>query len=137
MSCKEAESVDTSTATQSPLPEEDPQDLLLDRGLDKHAVYPEETGLSILHAISKPNFSGLFRKFPVLKAVLGLTTTRAKRHAPTTVKQLLQSIQTKSKTTDTVTPPKKPKPRVRTCQMSGEQLYEDLGLLCKLRKVSL
>ena len=135
MTSRETDLPDASTATQSPLPEEAPQDLLLDQGLEKIALYPASTGSNILRSIEKPDISALFRRFPVLKAMLGLTVPKAKKVPRLTVKQIVQEAQLKQKKQLETEKPTAERPRIAVRRVRGEEMYEDLGLLSKVRRV--
>ena len=68
--------------------------------------------------------------------MLGLTAPKAKKIPRLSVKQIVQEAQLKQKK-GVETQKRVARPRVAVRRERGEELYEDLGLLSKVRRVDL
>lgn len=71
----------------------------------------------------------------MLKAMLGLTVPKSKKVPRLTVKQIVQEAQLKQKKTLETEKQTAGRRRVAVQRVRGEELYEDLGLLSKVRRV--
>lgn len=69
--------------------------------------------------------------------MLGLTAPKAKKIPRLSVKQIVQEAQLKQKKGVETQKERAAQPRVAVRRERGEELYEDLGLLSKVRRVDL
>ena len=134
----DSDSSEVSTAAgQSPPHHEEAQPLMLECGLGRKSLYPPEVGLHILGTCEAQELSDLVAKFPVLAPLAGIELKQSRKPAKPTMKRVLQEAKERKlkeepqKVVEVKRPVKTPRPRV-----DSYSLYEDIGLLSKLRKIN-